>query len=186
MQSRKPIAKEFKKQVKEILRTIRKHGAYMTEVTIDKILADPDYGIMLLTQLKHERSKSQALQAENDTQKQLIGELQPKADYVDYILSSVGTMTITQIAADYGISAKALNKILKEERIQRKVDDQWILYHEHMNKGYTKSETIPITRSDGCTDTKLFTKWLQKGRLKINEVLNQRGIYANMDLVQAV
>ena len=51
--------------------------------------------------------------------------------------------------------------------------------------GYTKSETIPITRKDGIPDTKLFTKWTQKGRLMINEVLNRRGIYANMDLINS-
>jgi len=185
MQSRKPIAKEFKRKVKEVLRSIRKHGAYMTEATIDKVLADPDFGIRLLTQLKEEQGRNKALQAENDKQRQLIGELQPKVDYVDRILSSTGTMTAGQIAADYGISAVRLNRILKEERIHRKIGDQWILYAEHMNKGYTKSETIEIERSDGTPDTKLFTKWTQRGRLMINEVLNKRGIYANMDLIQA-
>ena len=126
----------------------------------------------------------QSLSVENDKQKQLIGELQPKADYVDYILSSTGTMTISQIAADYGMSATALNKILRDEKIQRKVGDQWILYKEHMNNGYTKSETINITRTNGTPDTKLFTKWTQKGRLMINEILNRHEIFANMDLIQ--
>ena len=86
--------------------------------------------------------------------------------------------------ADYGISAKKLNKILHEERIQHYVGNQWILYREHMNMGYTKSETISFNRSNGRTDTRLFTKWTQKGRLMINEVLNSRGIFANMDLIQ--
>ena len=157
----------------------------MTEATIDKVLADPDFGIKLLTELKSEREKNHALLIENEKQAQIIGELQPMADYVDLILSSIGTMTTTQIAADYGISACKLNKILKEERVQRFVGDQWILYKEHMNMGYTKSETIHITRSGGRPDTKLFTKWTQKGRLMINEVLNRRGIYANMDLIQS-
>ena len=130
------------------------------------------------------RGENNALTQTIERKDQIIGELQPKADYVDYILSSPGTMTTTQIAADYGISAKKLNKILYEERIQRFVGNQWILYSEHMNNGYTKSETICITRSNGRPDTKLFTRWTQKGRLMINEVLNQRSIYANMDLVK--
>jgi len=128
--------------------------------------------------------RNESLQVENTKQSLLIGELQPKADYVDYILSSTGTVTVSQIAADYEISAQALNKILNEERIQRKVGGQWILYAEHMGSGYTKSETVGFNRSDGSPDTKLFTRWSQKGRLKINEVLNQRGIYANMELVK--
>lgn len=110
--------------------------------------------------------------------------MQPKADYVDYILSSMGAMATSQIAADYGMSANKLNKILFTEGIQRKVGDQWILYKEHMGKGYTKSETIPIERSDGRPDTKMFTKWTQKGRLMINEILNRRGIYANTDIIE--
>lgn len=56
MQSRKPIAKEFKKKVKEILKTIRKHGLYATDNVIDNILNNPDFGIELLTRLKEERA----------------------------------------------------------------------------------------------------------------------------------
>jgi anti-repressor protein len=121
------------------------------------------------------------LSAANIKKDQLIGELKPKADYVDYILSSSGTMATSQIAADYSLSAHRLNRFLHEAGIQRKVGDQWILYTAHMGKGYTKSETIPISRSDGRPDTKMFTRWTQKGRLMINKVLNDYGIYANMD-----
>lgn len=111
---------------------------------------------------------------------QEIGELKPKADYVDEILKSNGTMTATQIAADYGLSANKLNKILNEARLQRKVGNQWILYKEHMNKGLTKSNTISIIRSDGRQDTKLQTKWTQKGRLKIHEILTEKGYEAQL------
>lgn len=126
--------------------------------------------------------KNQQLITESEKKDQLIGELLPKADYVDLILSSSGTMTAAQIAADYGITANRLNKILHEDHIHRSVNKQWILYKEYMGMGYTQSETIPITRSDGRPDTKLFTKWTQKGRLLINEILNRRGIYANIDM----
>ncbi len=90
-------------------------------------------------------------------------------------------MATAQIAADYDMSAKALNKILHEEGIQHKVNGQWILYAENMGKGYTKSITIPIIRSDGRPDTKLHTHWTQKGRLLIHEILTKRGILAIMD-----
>jgi prophage antirepressor-like protein len=183
MQSRKPIAKKFKQEVKEVLRSIRKHGVYMTSDTLDKMIASPEFGIKLLSALQAERDKNTTLLVENEKQRQLIGELQPMADYVNHILSSTGAVTITQIAADYGISAQQLNKILYEERMQRRVGGQWILYHEHMDKGFTKSETVPITRSDGRPDTRLHTKWTQRGRLMINELLNRRGIRAYMDLV---
>nr|DAF49307.1 MAG TPA: antirepressor protein [Siphoviridae sp. ct3q24] len=108
-------------------------------------------------------------------QEQQIAEFKPVKDYVDRILSTKSTMTITQIAADYDLSAVKLNKILHEAGLQRKVGDQWILYKQHMTKGYTKSETITFTRSGGRLDCKVNTKWTQKGRLKIHEILTEKG-----------
>jgi len=185
MQSRKPIAKKFKAQVKEILRSIRKHGAYMTPAKIEEVLQDPDTIIRLATVLKEEQAKNNTLAVENAKQKQIIGELGRVKDYIDQILSSPGTMAITQIAADYNMSANRLNKILRDEGIQWKVNGQWILYAEHMEKGWTKSNTIPITRTSGKPDTIMHTQWTQRGRLHINEILNRRGIYANADFGRA-
>lgn len=65
MQSRKPIAKEFKKKVKEILKSVRKNGAYMTNEVIEKTLTDPDFLIQLATQLKEERNARLKVEAEN-------------------------------------------------------------------------------------------------------------------------
>ena len=108
-------------------------------------------------------------------QEQQIAEFKPVKDYVDRILSTKSTMTITQIAADYDLSAVKLNKILHEAGLQRKVGEQWILYKQHMSKGYTKSDTITFQRSDGRLDSKVNTKWTQKGRLKIHEILTEKG-----------
>lgn len=121
------------------------------------------------------------LKLENSMQKQMIAEFQPVKEYVDTILSSTDTVTVTQIAADYGLSAKALNKILFEEGLIHNVNKQWILYKKHMNKGYTKSETIDVKRADGSTKVVMNTKWTQKGRLKIHEILTAVGIVAEMD-----
>ena len=121
------------------------------------------------------------LKLENSMQKQMIAEFQPVKEYVDTILSSTDTVTVTQIAADYGLSAKALNKILFEEGLIHNVNKQWILYKKHMNKGYTKSETIDVKRADGSTKVVMNTKWTQKGRLQIHEILTAVGIVAEMD-----
>lgn len=165
--SKLPQAEEFEEWVfEEVLPSIRKHGIYATENVIEQTMKDPDYIINILMEYKQEKENNLILKRE-------IGELKPKADYVDEILKSPGTMTITQIAADYGLSAQKLNKLLHEARIQRRVGKQWVLYTEHMNKGYTKSETINIVRSDGTPDTQPQTKWTQKGRLKIHEILTE-------------
>ena len=125
------------------------------------------------------------LKLENPVQRQVIAEFKPIKEYVDTILSSEDTVTITQIAADYGLSAKALNKILNEQGLIRKVGGQWVLYSNHMQKGYTKSETIDVTRSDGSIKVVMNTKWTQKGRLKIHELLTLLGLKANMDKTAA-
>lgn len=131
--------------------------------------------------LKIADQKIKRLEVENEKQRQAIADFQPIKQYVDTILSSARTLTTTQIAADYDMSARALNKILHEEGIQHKVNGQWILYKDHMGKGYTKSKTISITRSDGSPDTVLHTEWTQKGRLMIHKILQSRGIEAVMD-----
>lgn len=116
------------------------------------------------------------LESENARQKQLIGELKPKADYVDTILRNKGLVTITQISKDYGMSGRAMNKLLAEMGIQYKQSGQWLLYSQYHDKGYTHSETINITRSDGRPDITMETKWTQKGRLYLYERLKKESI----------
>lgn len=172
--SKLPQAEQFEEWIfDEVLPAIRKHGIYATDSVIEQTLQNPDYIITVLTEYKKEKEQNLLLQQE-------IGELKPKADYVDEILKSTGTLATTQIAADYGISAQKLNKLLHEARLQRKVNKQWVLYSEHMGKSYTESDTIPIVRSDGREDTVLQTRWTQKGRLKIHEIMTDFGYEANL------
>ena len=181
MQSTKPNAKIFKKEVKKILKTIRKTGMYMTDNVWDTITSNPEkLGEVLINYGKVKR-ELEHLEEENQIQKQLIAEYKPIKEYVDTILSSEDTMTTTQIAADYGFSAYELNKTLNEQRVVRKVGGQWILYIEHMNKGYTKSETMTVKKKDGTDKVVASTKWTQKGRLFIHNLLENLGIKANMD-----
>lgn len=172
LSSKLPGAKKFRRWVTaEVLPSIRRTGGYQLP---------KDYLSALRALVAVEEEKL-ALRAENEQQRQAIAEFEPVRQYVDTILSSPGTMATTQIAADYDMSAKQLNKILHEEGLQHCVNGQWILYRQHMGKGYTKSETIPIVRSDGRPDTRLITKWTQKGRLLIHEILGRRDILAVMD-----
>ena len=108
-------------------------------------------------------------------QQQIITELQPKANYVDMILQSKSLVLTTQIAKDYGISARKLNQILKDLKIQYKVGGQWVLYSKYQNNGYVHSRTIDITRADGRADVVMQTEWTQKGRLFLYEELKKHG-----------
>lgn len=149
----------------------------ITQPTASYMIEDPVKRAELWIE---EQKEKRHLLEQNAVQQQQIGELKPKADYVDEILKSTGTMTITQIAADYDLSAQKLNKLLHQERLQRRVGKQWVLYTEHMNKGYTKSHTIEIVRSDGRPDTQPQTRWTQKGRLKIHEIMTGLGYEAHV------
>lgn len=166
-------AQQFESWVfEEVIPSIRKHGLY----AVDELLSDPDLAIKAFTALKEERVKNGLLNAEISKKNQLIGELQPKADYTDRILQNKGLVTITQIAKDYGMSGRAMNNLLNDLGIQYKQSGQWLLYHKHHGKGYTHSKTIDITRSDGTPDIVMETKWTQKGRLFLYELLKENGI----------
>lgn len=175
--SKLPSAKEFKHWVThDVLPTIRKHGAYATPDTLDKMIASPEFGIRLLTELKAEREKNGELQAVNAKQAQVINELKPKADYMDNILKNPGLVTITQIAKDYGMSGKAMNATLHDFHVVYNLGGQWLLYSRYQAKGYTHSETVAFNHSDGRPDVKMNTKWTQKGRLFLYNLLKRHNI----------
>lgn len=171
LSSKLPTAKQFKRWVtSEVLPELRKTGSY--SLTIPKTLPEA------LRAYADEVESHNATKAIVAQQEQQIAEFKPVKDYVDKILSSKSCLAITQIAADYGLSAQELNKILHEAGLQRKVGDQWILYKQHMAKGFTKSETFTFCRSDGRLDSKITTKWTQKGRLEIHGILTKLNIHA--------
>lgn len=129
-----------------------------------------------LIELLAQVEKNEKLELENAQQKQQIGELKPKADYTDIILKSNNTVTITQIAKDYGKSGQEMNKILNKMKIQYKQSNQWLLYSKYHNCGYTKSVTNHYVDNDGNECSKLHTKWTQKGRLFLYGLLKENGI----------
>lgn len=102
--------------------------------------------------------------------------MKPKATYYDLILNNPSTVTITQIAQDYGMSAKKFNQILSDFRIQHKVNKQWILYADNINKGYVQSKPTNIPLANGTEKVVYNTEWTQKGRIFLYEKLKQAGI----------
>ena len=105
-----------------------------------------------------------------------IAEMEPKVTYVDMILASNETVTTTQIAQDYGQSAKAFNVLLRNFGVQHKVGGQWVLYAKHLPFGYVQSDTFPIVHKNGTNGTVMHTKWTQKGRLFLYEELKKHNI----------
>ena len=165
--SKLPTAKKFKRWVtNEVLPSIRKHGAYMTDKKIKQALTDPDTIIQLATQFKDEREGR--LIAE-----QQVNELKPKATYYDRILANPSLVTITIIAKDYGMSGAAMNTKLHELGVQYKQGNIWLLYSKYQTLGWTQSETHMVTKKDGSEKAVVNTKWTQKGRLGLYELLKK-------------
>lgn len=153
----------------------------MTEQTLEEVLSNPDTIIRLATDLKKEKELRQKLQLEKKIQDQQIAELKPKADYTDLILKNKGLVTINQIANDYELSAQELNKLLNKLKVQYKQSGQWLLYKSLRGKGYTHSETHNYKHKNGRPDVKMLTKWTQKGRLFLYELLKENDIYPNIE-----
>lgn len=169
----------------EILPSIRKNGGYIAgqetlsdEELLSKALMVAQRKIEEKNQLIAEKdSKIGELETETLEMNKTISEMKPKVNYVDMILQSTSTVLVTQIAQDYGMSAKAFNKKLKELGVQRYVGGQWILYGKYQGNGYVHSKTINIVRTNGQPDVKMQTEWTQKGRLFLYDLLKENGIY---------
>lgn len=178
LRSQLPAAKRFKRWVtSEVLPAIRKHGMY----AMDELLENPDIAIQAFTALKEERAKNKALEAENAQQKQIIAEYSPKASYYDVVLQTSDALSASQIAKDYGKSAKWLNETLHDLGVQYKQGSTWLLYQKYAEQGYTRSKTHTYSGNDGNQHSKLHTYWTQKGRLFIYDLLKKKGILPRIE-----
>lgn len=157
MRSNKPDAEKFQDWVTdEVLPSIRKHGAYATEETIDKMLNDPDFAIRLLTKLKEEK------------------EARIEAERKNAILMHVNkTYTTTEIAKELNMrSAIELNKKLSEMKIQYKQNKTWVLYSNYSNCGYTEIKQRVLD-----TDKVVYDRvWTQLGRYFILNLFEEKEV----------
>ena len=192
LDSRKPEARAFRKWVtSEVLPSIRKTGSYGVPNSFAEALM---LAAKQQFQIEENEKKIAALNEEQErllienTQKDEtiteqgeqiikltsdISQMQPKVDYCDIILRSTSTVLITQIAQDYGMSAKTFNKVLSEMKIQHRVNNQWILYAPYISQGYVQSKPVNIQLGDGSTKVRLNTEWTQRGRLFLYEKLKK-------------
>lgn len=175
-------AQRFKRWVtSEVLPEIRQTGSYNTlslrnsngqinTSLIREILDDEE---RLQKQVEEQQLLIDTQHEQIEEQQDKIEKMEPKCDYYDKILSDKNVMCITPIAKDYGMSATELNKLLHTYGVQYKIDNQWILYQKYANKGYTKSVPFEPKYYNGVI---LQTRWTQKGRLFIYELLKDHGI----------
>lgn len=170
MQSRKPIAKEFKKEVKKILKTIRQNGMYVTE----KLLDNPDLAIQAFTKLKEEREKRKALEIKIESDK-------PKVLFADAVETSKTTILIGDLAKiikqnGVDMGQKRLFAWLRENGylIKRKGADYNMPTQKSMEMKLFEIKETAITHSDGHISVSKTPKVTGKGQQYfINLFLNQ-------------
>ena len=178
LSSKMPNAKKFKHWVTaEVLPAIRKHGVY----AVDEVLQNPDVLIQALTELKKEREEKEKLKETVAVQNQQITEMTPKAGYYDVVLNCKDVISTTEIAKDYGWSAKKMNAYLHEKKIQFKQGKIWLLYQKYSEQGLTSTKTSVYNGRDGLSHSNIHTYWTQKGRLFIYELLKKDGILPIME-----
>lgn len=114
-------------------------------------------------------------------QTQQISELKPKASYYDVILNCKDLVSTTEIAKDYGKSAKWLNTLLNTLGVQFKQGGIWLLYKKYAERGYTSTKTHNYLDENGGTHAKVHTYWTQKGRIFIYDLLKSNGILPNVE-----
>ncbi|HAT1452012.1 TPA: BRO family protein, partial [Corynebacterium striatum] len=163
MSSKLPAAQQFEAWVvDEVLPTIRRHGMY----AIDDLLGNDEFLERAIVQLRAERAGRLAAE-------QALLEAAPKVSYYDIVLQSDSLLTTTEIAKDYGLSAKRMNQILHEQGVQFRQSGRWFLYANYAEQGYTQSKTHEY--DEGKTRTHMY--WTQKGRLFVYDLLkNQLGL----------
>ena len=157
MRSRKPEAKEFQRWVThEVLPSIRKHGAYMTQQTLDKALTSPDFLIQLATKLKEEQEK--------------VKELEPKARFADAVAASDGTCLIGELAKmlrqnGLDIGQNRLFEILRQDGYLGKVgSNRNVPTQKAMELGLFRIKETAVTHSDGHVTINRTAKVTGKGQ----------------------
>lgn len=180
MQSRKPIAKQFKKGVKAILHEIRTKGGYIASSVNDTPEAIMARALKIADEtLKRNEQRVRELEVQTEQQAQTIGIQQkeltvaaPKVKYYDDTLASTDCLTTTQVADDLGISARALNQQLSNAGIQYFQSGSWHLKGKYREWQLASTRTYNYIKGDGSTGTKVNLVWNQRGKRFILALYN--------------
>lgn len=174
-QSRQVLVRESKFVRKAVIEYIDKLENKLQEVLM------PQTYIQALERLLASEKEKERLRIANIQLENKIEEDKPKVSYYDTILQSKDTLPISVIAKDYGMSGKKLNALLKDLKIQYKQGDIWLLYQKYADCGYTQTTTVKIKHTNGDDGSRTHTKWTQKGRIFLYNLLRKQNILPTIE-----
>lgn len=158
LSSKLPSAKKFKHWVtSEVLPAIRKTGAYQAKPK-DNYPIPATYG--------------EALQLAATLQTKIEHDA-PSLKYFHDQMRNPGLMATTEIAKDYGWSARKLNKYLESKGVIYRQGNKWVIYQKYADKGYSQYEPFPYDNNKGVKNN---LKWTQRGKKFIYDLLAEDGI----------
>lgn len=159
LSSKLPTAKVFKRWItSEVIPSIRTTGGY--------IMGQEEMSDIEL--LSRAILVAQNQIAQRDSR---IAEMEPVVDFAQRCLLAEGAVTTTSIAKNYGLSANKLNQLLKGLGVQYKVGNQWVLYSQYQDCGYTETRRTPIQKKNGEMVLVSETLWTPKGIEFIDRML---------------
>ena len=173
------IKLDMAKEIAMIQRTDKGKEVRTYFIQVEKDFNSPEK-IMARALLMADK-KIKLLESQNENLLIELEEANKNADYLDLILQTKDSLTITQIAQDYGISARKMNQLLKQERIQRIVNGQWVLYAKYLGKGYISSRTFDYEGKDGKIHSNVTTVWTQLGRRFLYDKLKAIGVLPTIE-----
>lgn len=163
LDSRKPEAKRFRKWITaEVLPSIRKRGVYINPLAP----IDPEFLRRIADEIDRRNKKIAVLETQ-------LAELEPKASYYDIVLQCKDLVPVSQIAKDYGYSAKNFNRLLHELGVQFNQGGVWLLYQKYARRGWTSTKTHKFMGGDYRIHCRVQTYWTQKGRLGLYDLLKR-------------
>lgn len=178
------IKLDMAKELAMIQRTEKGKQARQYFIQIEKDYNSPEKIMARALQIAEKELSN--LRLKNKVQEQQIAELKPKASYYDLVLQCKDLLSMTEIAKDYGMSAKGMNSKLHELGVQYKQSGIWFLYAKYQDKGYTQTKTQNYNKPDGTQGVSTHTYWSQKGRLFLYDLLKDNGILPMIEREQEV
>ena len=168
LSSKLPTAKKFKHWITaEVIPSIRKHGAYMTEQTIEQALTNPDFLIQLATQLKTEKEKNKSLEVKVSALTVDNQIMQPKAEYFDELVDRNLLTNIRDTAKELKVKQKDfVNFLIEKKYLYRDKSGKLLPYAKHTETGlFELKEFINDKTGFSSTQTLITPKGKETFRL---------------------